>query len=492
MKQIDRKKIDEMCAFPNITIRQAMEVISRGAIGAVFIIDPQTRSFLGLITDGDIRRAILRGGDLDTKIESIKRPAAKTATKGMKTEEISKMFDEKVRIIPILDLENKIIDIAFHDQRFHLPVAEPSLGEKELAYVNDCIISNWISSTGKYVCQFESLFADYCGSRYAVATSNGTTALHLALLALGIHQGDEVIVPSLTFIATANAVTYTGAKPIFVDSEPNTWNIDPNRIVEAITPNTKAIIPVHLYGHPADMDPILEIARSHNLAVIEDAAEAHGAEYKGKKVGSIGDIGMFSFYGNKIITTGEGGMIVTDNSDLVQRIRLLRDHGMSPSKHYWHPVLGYNYRLTNIQAAIGVAQVERIESIIKAKLDIAEQYGKQLSGVKGIIYPPKAEWAKNVYWLYSILVEEKYGISRDELIKELSSMDIDTRPLFPPVHKQPIYNTGQTLPVSERLSCCGLSLPSSVNLSEDEIGKICAAIKSIERLMTQKRQTLNV
>jgi len=462
------------------TIRETMEVISRGAIGTALIVDDQTKSFLGLLTDGDIRRAILRGGDLDTKIEFIKRPISTTATVGMKTEEISKMFGEHVRVIPILDSERKIVDIAIYDLRVHLPVAEPSLGDKELEYVSDCIISNWVSSTGKYVNKFETLFADYCKSKYAVATSSGTAALHLALLALGIGEGDEVIVPSLTFIAPANAVTYTGAKPVFVDSELATWNIDPKQIQEAITPRTKAIIPVHLYGHPADMDLILDIARANKLAVIEDAAEAHGAEYKGRKVGSMGDIGVFSFFGNKIITTGEGGMIVTHRADIVDRIRLFRDHGMSPSKRYWHPVIGYNYRLTNIQAAIGVAQVERIESIIKLKCGIADRYKKQLGDVKGIICPPQAEWAKNVYWLYSVIVQDEFGVNRDDLIKELNSMGIDSRPLFLPVHTQPIYNTGQHLEVAERLSLNGLSLPSSASLQGEEIDRVCEAIKKIQ------------
>ncbi len=484
MRKIDKNKIAEMCISPDSTIRMAMEVINRGALGIVFIIDAQTGRFLGLVTDGDIRRAILKGYNLDTKIESVERPETKTATIGMRTEEISQMFGEQVRVIPILDLENKIIDIALYDQRVRLPVAAPNMGENELVYVTDCIISNWISSTGKYVSQFEALFADYCGSRYAVATSNGTAALHLALLALDIHQGDEVIVPSLTFIATANSVTYTGAKPVFVDSDPETWNIDPNLIEEAITPNTKAIIPVHLYGHPADMDPILDIASSNKLAVIEDAAEAHGAEYKGEKVGSIGDIGIFSFYGNKIITTGEGGMIVTDDSHIAERVRLLRDHGMSSSKRYWHPVLGYNYRLTNIQAAIGVAQVEKIKSIIEAKLDVAERYKKQLNDVKGIICPPQAKWAKNVYWLYSILVEEEFGISRDKLIRQLNLAGIDTRPFFPPIHTQPIYKTGQCLAVAEALATKGLSLPSSAGLQNHEIDRVCNVIKSIYKSTT--------
>ena len=480
MQKIDRKLIENMCITLDFTIKQAMGVISRGALGTAFIVDAKTKCFLGLITDGDIRRAILiKGGDLDTKIEFIERPVSITASRDMNTEEITNMFSEEIHVIPILDSEKRIVDIAFHDLRVHLPVAAPMLCEKELEYVSDCIISNWISSTGKYVTRFESLFADYCGTKYAVATSSGTTALHLALLALGVGEGDEVIVPSFTFIATANAVTYTGAKPIFVDSEKETWNIDPKLIEAAIRPQTKAIIPVHLYGHPADMDPILKIAKAHKLYVIEDAAEAHGAEYKGKKVGGLGDIGIFSFFGNKIITTGEGGMIVTNNPELEKQMRLLRDHGMSPTKRYWHSVLGYNYRLTNIQAAIGVAQIERIDSIIKAKLDIAERYRKQLKDIRGIICPPQTKWARNVYWLYSIVVQEEFGISRDDLMKELNSMGIDTRPLFPPVHTQPIYNTGQCLEVSEELALKGLSLPSSAGLQKQEIDRVCCAISDI-------------
>jgi perosamine synthetase len=481
MKKIDRTKIDEVCLSPGSTIRKAMEIIGQGKLGAAFIIDAQTKRFIGLITDGDIRRAILKGQGLDTKIELVERPETKTATIEMKSEEIVGMFGEKVRIIPILDSEDRIADIALYDQRFRLPVAEPLFGEKELLYVNDCIVSNWVSSAGKYVTQFENLFAEYCGSRFAIATSNGTTALHLALLALDIKSGDEVIVPSLTFIATANAVSYTGAKPVFVDSDSNTWNIDPGLIEKAITPKTRAIIPVHLYGHPADMDPILKIASAYKLAVIEDAAEAHGAEYKKKKVGGIGDIGVFSFFGNKIITTGEGGMIITNNSHIADRVRLFRDHGMSPSRRYWHIVLGYNYRLTNVQAAIGVAQVERIESIIERKLDIADRYEKQLSKIKGIVCPPRAKWAKNVYWLYSILVGKEYGISRDEIIRELSLMDIETRPLFPPVHTQPIYSAGKHFPVCEDLSARGLSLPSSAGLQDYEIDRVCSAIRDIQK-----------
>jgi len=477
-----------MCILPQSTIRDAMAAISRGAIGAAFIVNEKTRSFQSIVTDGDIRRAILRGGgDLETKLDFIKRPLSPTTAKaGMKPEEIRKMFGEIVRVIPVLDDRGRIVDVAVYDQRVHLPVAEPLLGDKEMEYVSDCIVSNWISSGGKYINLFEELFAQYCTSAHAVAVSNGTAALHLALLAVDVGPGDEVIVPSFTFISTANAVMYTGAKPIFVDSERETWNIDPKKIQEAITPKTKAIIPVHLYGHPADMDPILDIARIHNLSVIEDAAEAHGAEYKGRKVGSLGDIGIFSFFGNKIITTGEGGMVVTNSSAYAQKIRLFRDHGMSSTKRYWHPVLGYNYRMTNIQAAIGLAQTERVESIIEAKLVIAQRYHGQLKEIEGIVCPPKAEWARNVYWLYSILIEESFGISSEELINELKALGVETRPLFPPVHTQPIYNTGQQLSVAEELSAKGVSLPSSAGLQPYEIDRVCQAIKEIHQRIKPK------
>lgn len=487
MKKIDRKRIEDMCISPGSTVKQTMAAIGRGGIGTAFVVESGTGRFLGLMTDGDIRRVILNGGNLDTPVDLAGRPYPKTAAVGMSVAQITKMFDEYVRVIPVLDESGRIVDIAVYDQRFHLPVAQPSLGEKELSYVTDCIVSNWISSTGKYVGQFEEIFAQFCGSRHAVSTCNGTTALHLALVALGIKEGDEVIVPSLTFIATANAVMYTGARPVFVDSEDRTWNLDPQMVERAVTPRTKAIIAVHLYGHPTDMDPILAVARKHNLAVIEDAAEAHGAEYKGKRVGSIGHVGIFSFYGNKIITTGEGGMITTDDAVLAARMRLLRDHGMSPERRYWHPVLGYNYRMTNIQAAIGVAQVERIDAILKAKLDIAGRYSQQLAGVPGIVLPPQAAWAKNVYWLYSVLVEKEFGMGRDQLMRELNALRIDTRPFFPPVHRQPVYDSGQPLPVCEELSAKGLSLPSSSGLQDHEIDRVCRAIKDIHKKTAKEK-----
>lgn len=360
-----------------------------------------------------------------------------------------------------------------------IPVAEPSLKGNELRYVNDCIKTNWISSIGEYVTKFENKFAKYCGSKHGIAISNGTHALHLALVALGIGKGDEVIIPNLTFIATANAVAYTGAKPILVDAELRTWNIDVNKIEEKISNKTKAIIPVHLYGHPCDMDKIMKIARKHNIYVIEDAAEAHGAEYKGKKVGSIGDIGCFSFFGNKIITTGEGGMCITNDKELAERMRFLKDHGMSKEKRYWHPEIGFNYRLTNIQAAIGLAQLENIDKIITKKRKNARLYNSLLKNVKGMTLPPEKKWAKNVYWMYSILIEDKFKISRNNLIKKLEKNNIGSRPFFFPINQMPPYKTNVKYHCSEELSKKGINLPSSVNLRRCDIERIVKIIKQI-------------
>ena len=391
-----------------------------------------------------------------------------------------------------------------------IPIAEPSLGEEELRNVVEAVKSGWISSKGKFIwkipCglpqgrsssgwymdidtlrlaagffieQFEQEFANYCGRKYGMATSNGTVALHLALKALGIDKG-EVIVPDLTFVAVANAVTYCNAKPIFVDSHPEYWCINPEKIEEKITKNMKAIIPVHLYGHPCDMDWISDIAKDYRLYVIEDAAEAHGAEYKGKKVGAFGDISCFSFYGNKIITTGEGGMCLTNNEELVEKMRILRDHGMDPNKRYWYDIVGFNYRMTNLQAAVGVAQLEKLDEFVKKKRKIAKWYSEGLGELdeKEILkLHTEMSWAKCVYWMYSILIEDKFGISRDNLMKKLEKNGIDTRPFFYPIHVIPPHKNNEKFPIAEEISRKGINLPSGVSLTENEIKQIVRCIR---------------
>lgn len=366
-----------------------------------------------------------------------------------------------------------------------IPIAEPYLDEKELEYVTDAVKSGWIC-LGKYIEKFEKMFAELCNTKYAVSTSSGTTALHLALETLGIGRGDEVIVPTLTFVATVNAVSYANATPVFVDSDPVTWNIDPEKIEEAITSNTKAIIPVHLYGRPCEMDKIMDIAREHDLYVIEDAAHAECVKYKGKMIGSIGDIGCFSFYGNKILVTGEGGMIVTDNEEYAEKAMMLRNHGMDPHIRYYHPVRGFNYRMTNMQAAIGCAQIEKIYTIINEKRRVARKYDELLSDVKGLNIP-KRNWNEDVCWLYTILIEDDFGLSRDGLIAYLYERGIETRPVFYPIHTMPFYKINKSFPVAESISRRGISLPSSANLTDKDIEwiveRVIGAKYHIERAM---------
>lgn len=362
-----------------------------------------------------------------------------------------------------------------------IPLTEPWLGPRERRLVDECLSSGWVSSRGRFVKDFERLFSGYCGAKYGVATSSGTSALHLALASLHIGPGDEVIVPTLSFIATANSVRYVGAQPVFVDSDSETWNLDPAAVKKAVTKKTRAIIAVHLYGHPAQMDEINAIAKRHSLYVIEDACEAHGAEYRGKRVGSLGTIGCFSFYGNKIITTGEGGMLVTDGRSIAEAAGMLRNHGTSKSRKYWHPQVGFNYRMTNLQAALGVAQLERIDEVIRLKRRNAQLYNSLLEGVPGIVLPPEAPWAKRVYWLHTILLEERSKIKRDRVIKELDRRGIETRPVFYPMSSMPPYRNGKDrrFPVAEQISRNGLSLPSSPLLKPDHIRRVCGVLREL-------------
>ena len=362
-----------------------------------------------------------------------------------------------------------------------IPVAEPLLDGNELKYVTDCLKSGWISSLGKYVRDFEQGFARYCGAEYGVATANGTVAIHLLAAALNLGPGDEVIMPGLTYVATANGIRYTGATPVFVDSERETWNIDPNGIEAAITPRTKAIFAVHLYGHPAEMDSLRAIADEHGLLLLEDAAEAHGACYKNRRVGALSDAAIFSFYGNKIITTGEGGIIVTDNKAWAERAFFLENQGRYSDNPYWHPEVAYNYRMTNIQAAIGLAQLERIDKMIAIRRRNAAHYNRRLAEVTGLTLPPEADWAKNVYWMYSVLVEDDFGPTRDDLQAKLRQAGIETRPFFYPVHTLPMYNTSQSLPVAEDLARRGINLPSGATLTPEQIDYVCDTIIRLSR-----------
>jgi len=357
-----------------------------------------------------------------------------------------------------------------------IPVSAPFLGGNEKKYVMDCLESTWISSGGQYGERFERAFADFCDVKYALSCSNGTAALHLALLALGVGPGDEIIVPTLTFVATANAVTYCGATPVFIDSEPETWNLDPDLLEGKITPRTKGIIVVHLYGHPVDMDPVLSVTHHHGLFVIEDAAEAHGAKYKGRRSGSLGNIATFSFYGNKIITTGEGGMVVTDDSELARKVRQLKGQGMDAERRYWFTIVGYNYRMTNIQAAIGLAQLEKVDWHIQRRREVAKWYYDYLQNVPGLTLPVEKEWARNVYWMFSVVLGESLSLERDEVMVALKEQGIETRPFFYPMHTLPPYRglaEGQRFPVADRLAARGINLPTWAGLTKEDVEFVC-------------------
>ncbi len=365
-----------------------------------------------------------------------------------------------------------------------IPVNEPLIGGKELQYVTECLKTGWISSEGKFIREFEEKWAAYCGMKYGIALSNGTTALQVAIGCLDLKPGDGVIIPAFTIISCALAVIYNGGKPVLVDSEPRTWNMDTTKIEDKITERTKAIMPVHIYGHPCDMAPIWELAKKYNLIVIEDAAEAHGAEYKGKKCGGLGDISCFSFYANKIITTGEGGMVLTNNEGYAEKARSLRNLCFKKERRFYHSELGHNFRLTNMQAAIGLAQLERIDELIEKKRWIGHAYTERLKDIKGLTLPVEEPWAKNVYWMYGIVLDESTGFNAAEFANKLKEKGIDTRPFFLGMHEQPGFHKmglfkNEHYPVAERIARQGLYLPSGLTLTENQIDEVVKAVREV-------------
>ncbi|MBX4261746.1 LegC family aminotransferase [Clostridium estertheticum] len=366
-----------------------------------------------------------------------------------------------------------------------IPLCIPEIRGNELKYVKDCIDTNWVSSVGSYVNLFEDKFSEYVGSKSAVVTMNGTAALQLALLTLGIGAGDEVIVPSLTFISPVNTIKYVGAEPVFVDVCRDTFVMDASKIEELITPKTKAIMPVHIYGHPVDMVKVMQIAKKHNLFVIEDATESLGSTCNGKMAGTIGDIGCFSFNGNKLITTGAGGMFVTNNIEYGERAKFLSTQTkvVTDNKAFYHSEIGYNMRMPNLLAAFGVAQLENVKEYLKTKRENAAYYNQLLGEIKGITLPAERENVENCYWLYSILVEDEYGITRDELIQKLNAAKIEARPFFMPIHDMPPYKASKRgdLAVTNELYARGINLPSSVGLKKEDIKAVCELIKNSKK-----------
>jgi len=472
--------LNELCVDVENNLSKALEALDKNAQGIVFIIE-KNNHFLGVLTDGDIRRSFLKGCNKETKISQVYNNKAFTLAVNTKDEIIQKSISDLISHIPLLNERGEVVDYASKSRLHRIPVLEPLLAGNELEYITECIDTNWISSQGAFVRTFEKQLSDLCNVSYSLAVCNGTAALHLALLALDIGQGDEVIVPDFTFAASVNAIIHAGATPVLVDVLPDTWTIDPICIKKAITIKTKAIMPVHIYGHPCHMDEINKIAEEHNLKVIEDCAEALGSCYKGKPVGSFGDASTFSFFGNKVITTGEGGMVLFKEEKYYNKAFILRDHGMKKDLRYWHEVIGYNYRMTNLQAALGVAQMEQFEKFYKMRERNTFIYNDNLN-VSNLFHIQKlAEWAKSSNWLYTVLLDDSLPFNRDELIVKLQKNGIETRPTFFSMHMMPIYKkykNKSTYLISEKISKTGISLPSSTNLSEDEIINICNKINS--------------
>jgi perosamine synthetase len=366
-----------------------------------------------------------------------------------------------------------------------IPVFEPIIGEEEIAYVTDALRKGELSGTfGHYLETFEKEFAEFCGCDYGVAVSNGTTALHLAVAAAGIQPGDEVLVSASTNIATALAVAHNNAIPVPVDSEEGTWNLDLELIEGLITPKTKAIIPVHLFGHPVDMDALMALANKHNLVVIEDCAESHGATCRGRMTGSFGAMGCFSFYANKVITTGEGGMVVTNDKALAERLQLLRNLAFTTPR-FRHEELGYNFRMTGYQAAMGLAQLHRIGHIVQEKRRIAHAYDSLLADIPGLRLPVERDWAQNVYWMYAVVVDKEFGLSRDQLMAGLKQRGVDTRTFFCPMNQQPCLQAtpgfkDAPCPVADRIWESGLYLPSTYTLTEAQLRKVANALRDLQ------------
>jgi perosamine synthetase len=482
--------ISDLIVREGDSLRATLAVLDRPGPALAIAVDAEGR-YRGLVDGNTIEGAIASGNDLDAPTKTaIRSNGALPASSSPAV--LAERLAAGTALIPLLDADQRPVDYASPARARRIPVAEPSLSGNELKYVTECIETRWISSQGPFVRRFEAEIGKRLGlpAEQVLAVSNGTVALHLALVALGIGPGDEVILPDLTFAATINTVIQAGATPVIVDVDRVSLNIDPAAVAAAITARTKAIMPVHLYGQPAEMDALLALATRHKLLVIEDAAEAMGSRYKERPCGAIGDAGTFSFFSNKLITTGEGGAIAFRDPRSAQRARMLRDHGMDPAKRYWHLEVGFNYRLTNMQAALGCAQIEQLDRFLERKIEIAGQYGETLGGVDGVALPASLPGLLNSYWAYSIVMDfAALGISRDEFAVRLDKAGIETRPLFYPLHEMPPYRSyvgNRAYPTTTALSRGGLSLPSAVTLSAAEtryIGGVIARQAQLRRLV---------
>jgi perosamine synthetase len=469
----DKIPLESLLVVLPATFHDVLEAINANTRGVVFFVDIH-RKLEGVFTDGDARRALLEGAVLTDTITVESGCFNRTPhclPFDAKISEIWDLLDQGVRCIPLVDSSHCVTDYSARDRVRQLMVLQPDIGEQEISNVLECVTSGWISSQGRFISKFEEAFAEYLGGGHTIAVSNGTVALQLGLTALGIGRGDEVIVPDFTFGASINAIIHAGATPVLADVDPDTWTIALSELERLITPRTKAIMPVHIYGQPAHIDEIKALANERGLFIIEDCAEALGATYKGRRIGLDGDCTTFSFFANKSITTGEGGMVVFKDAEVAKRARVLRDHGMSPTKRYWHEYAGFNFRMTNMQAAIGVAQIGRIDELLGRKKIIFQTYDRLLSGIKSLSFLPSNDWSENSYWLYTLILNDHKEEVRDKLIANLGCRGIDARPGFYPMHVMDPYSEygHGDYPVSSYLSANSICLPCSFGLSNEEI-----------------------
>lgn len=462
-------ELKDFCIKSSESILSAFKKVDINCQGILFVVE--NGIFYGSLTDGDLRRALIAGADKGDCIKDFCNEGATYRHFTTPENEIRSLFNNDIRVVPLVDDNKKIVDIATVKRPHHVVLMEPRLYGNELNYITDCLKTNWISSQGSYVTHFEKKLAKIFDMNHCLAVSNGTVALHLALESLNIGAGDEVITTNLTFGATVNSIIHSGAKPVLVDVDKNTWNIDPTLIEAAITSKTKAIMPVHLYGNPCDMTEIMAIAAKHNIFVIEDCAESLGAMVGTRPTGSFGDLSTVSFFANKVVTTGEGGALQVNNKAVYLKAKQLRDHGMQPDQRYWHDVVGYNYRLTNIQAAIGCAQLEQLEDFTKKRIERFQLYHDLFEGCEHIQEQHICSGNISANWLYTICLKGDFSDKRDQLISYLKLKGIETRPIFYPMNEMPAFKNyvdpGE-FPISRSVSYSGISLPSSLSMTIEE------------------------
>jgi len=480
------KKITSNILRKENTIKEAMERMNQTGLRVVFITDG-AKKLLGLVTDGDIRRGLLSGHNLETRVKEIMNSNPVYAHAGAPTAELlDTMVKKNILVIPVVDSQGILTDIVLLSELKTVPLSSPDISDREVELLNQ-VLSTPTLSIGPKVEEFERKIADYIGVKFAVAVNSGTSGLHLCVRSLGIKDGDEVITTPFSFIASANCMLFERARPVFVDIDPDTLCIDPEKIEEKITKKTKAILPVHVFGHPCAMEKIITIAQNHDLKVIEDACEAIGAEYENRKVGTFGDCGVLAFYPNKQITTAEGGMILTDNAKVAELCHSMRNQGRS-DKGAWlsHVRLGYNYRMSELSAALGIGQVERIDDILRKRQQVADFYNARLKQIKGIRIPYVAPNVAISWFVYVIMLDpgEFSRTDRDFVMEELKMNGIACNNYFPPIHLEPFYidlfdYKAGDFPITEKISQTTIALPFYNNLSEDQIDQICATLQKI-------------